>query len=295
MNKYMKIVLLILGIIGLILCFIWWYKERGWEPVVCIVAALSTVITLSYELNKKEGQSNNTIEIENNINSPVANNIETQNNYYIKKEEPKEDKKDYEISERDGNIRGIIIKQNKSDNTTYLTIQFGLFDPQFKFDTNIKYSGSEECFMPKNLGISIAGLENFCSVRYKITSSNELLISSEIYNIDGELTGKIIDNQFVLNKNKIYSWNSDETGFEVVDDKFEVIFSIDYIAPKTLAFQGLLYNEGEWRIIGDGDIFAADEKSKDLIIQKKKTLTPLFHYVGKDWESKRRIVKKGKQ
>ncbi len=81
MGITLKIVLLVLGILGFIGCIFWWYNEDGWEPKVATIGALSTVIVLIFNLSQQDSHTGSTI-IDKNVNSPVANKIETQNNYY---------------------------------------------------------------------------------------------------------------------------------------------------------------------------------------------------------------------
>lgn len=83
MSNTLKIILLLLGIIAFIGCIFWWIKEKGWEPKVATIGAFSTVIVLIFNLSQN-GESSGKIDIANNKNSPVANNIENQNNYYMR-------------------------------------------------------------------------------------------------------------------------------------------------------------------------------------------------------------------
>ncbi len=89
MSITLKIILLFLGVLALIGCVFWWHKEGGWEPKVATVGALSTILVLIFNLTQKNESSGNTISIEKNVNSPIANTIGTQNIYYGQ-ESPKE-------------------------------------------------------------------------------------------------------------------------------------------------------------------------------------------------------------
>lgn len=44
MGITLKIILLLLGLMVFIGCIFWWLNDRGWEPIIAGVGALSSVI-----------------------------------------------------------------------------------------------------------------------------------------------------------------------------------------------------------------------------------------------------------
>ncbi len=83
MSIAFKIVILVIYILAFAGCFFWWKKEGGWEPKVATLTMLATLALFIYDFSKdSRKQRRSSIAITENNNSPIANNIETQNNYY---------------------------------------------------------------------------------------------------------------------------------------------------------------------------------------------------------------------
>lgn len=190
---------------------------------------------------------------------------------------------DFWACEQDKNIRGIILKNIKTDKIKTLDVQIGVHEPGSIFTNNSNYSGEPICFIP---GADIF-FDNFCTLSYRISENNQLLFSSEIYDIDRCLVGKIIDNEFVLNANCQFTWNRDDLGFEVVDSDFDVVFTLDYQPPNLIAVQGVFYDKDKFLIINDRTIAPIKSNDSERLFNEKKRLKPLFEYFGRDWFGKR--------
>lgn len=68
---------------------------------------------------------------------------------------------------------------------------------------------------------------------YKIRNEKEgLFFEVKIFDKDEKLVGEINKDKFVLNKNNMFSWNQDDSAFEVVDNYGNVVFSVEVLPPK---------------------------------------------------------------
>jgi len=212
---------------------------------------------------------------------------------------------DYWECDQDKNIRGIIMPNIKGSigSNNEVVFLFG-FDNPIMLPVMLEKPNQSAC-----LFLSLTDFfKNYCSVKYKIAESR-LLLSAEIFDIDGCLAGKIVDNEFVLNKNCQFTWNSDDYGFEIIDSNFDVIFSINFEPPNKLSFQGIFY-DGEYFVVVPEPKYELSDTSKDehskllhhgpmavgvpkedkaTLEKMKKSLKPLFEYLGKDWFGKRKV------
>lgn len=84
----------------------------------------------------------------------------------------------------------------------------------------------------------------------------------------------------------------DDYGFEVVGKDFEVIFSIDFRPPRTLAIQGAFRFPDCFVVVNDMNMnvyFDSTVETRDSLKQELKSLKPMFEYFGKDWFRKRKV------
>jgi len=214
----------------------------------------------------------------------------------------------YEVCKQDGNIRGIIL--NNVGDVKKIKIQCSLSSKGLEY-AGTYIENQENCFMPivsmtkrGDKYVNEGKIEPNCSPTYRITPDGKLMISAKIWDAQGCLVAQIVENKFVLNKNCEYTWNMDKTGFEVVDGNFEVIFSMDFRPPDLIAVQGIFYDNQMgaqvigcrdrnlcpmgFEISGNHDGIALVERGDwEKIRKTKKTIKPLFKYIGKDWFGKR--------
>jgi len=207
--------------------------------------------------------------------------------------------------DQDKNIRGIIMPNVKGSigSNNEVEIRFG-FDNPIAIRMMLEKPNQTACLFPNLIDF----FKEYSSINYKIVESR-LLLSAEIHDIDGCLAAKIVDNQFLLNRNCEYSWNFDDYGFEIIDSNFDVIFSINFEPPNILSVQGIFY-AGECFIVIPEPVYNVSDASKDgysrlvrfgpvgvgvpkedkaTLEKMKKSLKPLFEYFGKGWEGKRKV------
>lgn len=135
----------------------------------------------------------------------------------------------------------------------------------------------------------LAWVKKFCSFKYRISEQGKLLITAKMYDTSGCIVGSIVDNEFLINVDCQFTWNMDETAFEVVGNDFIPVLSIEYVNPDILAIQGVFYDIDRYIIIGRGLIGSADINNKEMIDYGKKSIEAIFQYHGKDWFGKRKI------
>ena len=203
--------------------------------------------------------------------------------------------------EQDKNIRGIIIPGIKDGigSNNEMEFRFGFDNPMTLYRMMQKPDQST-CFFNHLPDL----FKNSCSISYKIVDSR-LLLSADIYDTEGHLAAQIKDNEFILNQDCVYTWNSDDYGFEVVDSNSDVIFSIDFNLPNILTVQGVFY-DGEYfvvvpepvgkankddldKLMHYGSAVGVPKEQKDTLEKMKKSLKPIFEYFGKDWFGKRKV------
>lgn len=128
----LKVILLILFIVSSVGSIFWWMKERGYAPLLALIGSLISIL-MWYLDNKKSSdtvdkikyQTNNIIK--ENHNSPIANNIEQQNNYYNNDSIPKNKKENktesqYNIGDIHGNDNTIIQGDNNKIDKRKITV-----------------------------------------------------------------------------------------------------------------------------------------------------------------------------
>jgi len=212
---------------------------------------------------------------------------------------------DYWECDQDKNIRGIIMSNIKGSIGTDNEIEFRFgFNNPIRLPIMLEKPNQTACLFPSLTDF----FKKYCSITYKIVQSR-LMLSADIYDIDGCLAAKISDNQFVLNRNCAYTWNFDDYGFEIIDSNFDVIFSLNFEPPNILSVQGVFY-DGEYFVVVPNPTFDGSETSnhehnklvrsgpiavgvpkedKATLEKMKKSLKPLFEYLGKDWFGKRKV------
>lgn len=185
---------------------------------------------------------------------------------------------------QDQNIRGIIFDDiyTKKNNEIYLLL--GLKGKQsWRIQSASGSSWREEpsCILP-------AGKMGYeCAVKYRITDQRKLLVSADLFDVNHCLVGKIFDNKFILNQDCTFTWNFDENGFEVVDHDFNVVFSLHYYPPEAIAIQGVFFSGGELLCINDNGIKHLKNENQIVINEARKTMKPMFEYLGRNWFGKR--------
>ncbi|MFP2997443.1 hypothetical protein ABN763_16110 [Spongiivirga sp. MCCC 1A20706] len=193
------------------------------------------------------------------------------------------DPPNYKKCDQDDNIRGIILSKQKNLKPGLMKISVGISDQSgILAPIPFNYNNESLCFFP------FQGLDRFCSLKYRISRDNRLLVSANIYDTNGCLVGKIDENLFVLNDSCQFTWNSDDFGFEVMDSDFDVVMTILFEPPDLIKVQGVINNLDKFVIIKDGGMSFIDKDSTEKLFLTKRKLQPVFEYLGEDWFGKRK-------
>lgn len=192
----------------------------------------------------------------------------------------------YEICEQDGNVRGIFLDKMDINNSKYLYFKMGLEEKV----TVLKYFLKE--FKDREYKCIFHGalspFDEDCNFKWRINENNQILFSIDIYDENNCLVGKVDESMFVLNKNCQFTWNSDKYGFEIVDNNFNVVVSFDYKSPSTISFQGYLYGDNGGFVVRNSTIAVMKNIDKEEWDDVRKSIKPLFEYLGDDWFGKRK-------
>ncbi|WP_299899408.1 hypothetical protein [uncultured Aquimarina sp.] len=190
----------------------------------------------------------------------------------------------YIVSNEDGNVRGILLDNAKLNEKGRISLSFGVADSDVKISTiPANYSDDFQClFIFKELDYN-------CNFRYRINSTDRLLISAKLYDKNGELIGIIEDNQFLLNKDNYFTWNFDLTGFEVIDKDFNVVLTFIYDFSNTLRFQGILRNKDGYVVVRDDGLIFVKKNQVERLNQEIRKIKPVFRYTGENWFGNRSL------
>ena len=188
----------------------------------------------------------------------------------------------YIISEEDNNIRGILLNKANLNSFGLMNLSYGVKDSK-------SIIGSIPRDYTANYVCLFGWFDEKCNFKYRINSTDRFLISAKIYNISEEVVGVIEDNQFILNKNNMFSWNFDDTAFEVIDSDFNVIMSFVYDSSNTIRFQGLVPDTKKIYVVKDNGFISFSKSNKEDVKRELEKLRPVFEYSGKDWFGRRKI------
>jgi hypothetical protein len=202
------------------------------------------------------------------------------------------DPPDYWYCEQDRNIRGFILPPEAGEDGE-INLVLG-FNNRTDISTNMNHIGNDT-----SIRFCLVDFreKNGCPLYFKIDKEHRVLISADIYDIDGCLAGKIVDNEFVLNKNCQFTWNLDDSAFEVVGSDFKVVFSIGFgqwfQRNPAIFVQGIFGTGDEFMILNDHTSSLhcqiIDKNDVSKLEEAKETLQPIFEYFGKDWFGKRKV------
>lgn len=125
-----------------------------------------------------------------------------------------------------------------------------------------------------------------CTFKLK-AADGKMFVSLKLFSITGEFIGEIVENQIVYNQNDTFSYNYDDTGFEIIDKNNNVLISIEHIDEQTISFQGIItYSNGKVIVFDDLRGPKPQSTSYDPIIDQEK-LKKHFVYTGNDYLGKR--------
>jgi hypothetical protein len=84
-----------------------------------------------------------------------------------------------------------------------------------------------------------AGISMHKFVTIHIGADNRVLFNVKIFNTEGNLVAEIINNFWRPSRNFIGKYNYDDTGFEVIDSKGNIVFNIDILGNNNIKIQGI--------------------------------------------------------
>ena len=120
--------------------------------------------------------------------------------------------------------------------------------------------------------------------------NSELMVNAKIFDRDMNLLVEIVNNKWRVNPHFKNKMNYDSKGFEIIDDKDAVVFSINIISETTIDLRGILFNGQNYLILTDNYIVRWDKKTFDNYkMSLPKEIKKIFVYTGKDWLGKRNI------
>jgi hypothetical protein len=166
-----------------------------------------------------------------------------------------------------------------------VTVIFGISSTNYVWEWN------------KNKFIEIGGMAGFDVVNLKIKNS-KVVLSVVANDYVGNWLAEIDQNYWRRNQSQISKFNYDSKGFEIINNKNKVCFSVDILPDNTIKIQGVFsfLNKGiilvahddalETFTIGTGgniqqNIFEQIDAASKVYIK------PLFSYSGEHWIGKR--------
>ena len=141
----------------------------------------------------------------------------------------------------------------------------------------------------------------------EFNEKNEVLFSIKIFDLQGNWIAEVEKNYWRPNKNFTGKFNYDENGFEVLDNKNQVVFNVDILENNKIFIQGVIPVPETKNIYlwgdnsGTGFPFLSQEeiqlynarKKSDYYLDLKKQIEyvkikQLFEYTTKDFLHKRK-------
>jgi len=167
------------------------------------------------------------------------------------------------------------------------------FKPTFQDSVMIKMGASPYKFSFKSLK---NGASRLCMVGQKDplqikTHNKKIQLSLMVYDLQGFLLAEIANNNWRPNKNYVGRFNYDDRGFEVEDNKGNVVVSIDITGDNQLVIQGIfpLKSEGVILVAGVKEFKILQmENPESALIAENVKMKELFEYTGEDWLHKRK-------
>lgn len=120
----------------------------------------------------------------------------------------------------------------------------------------------------------------------------KLKVSIKIYDLSGNWIADINNNNWIRNPNNTGYFNYDANGFEIIDNKGYVAFSIDFISRTEISVQGYLVNREGSKILAIGkagyitlDLPVTYSRLSDVV--KELDTKKIFDYSSVHWLGKR--------
>jgi hypothetical protein len=303
------------------------FIAKNWPSVLLLIAGILAVAG-SFISSTKDTQQKDSIERLGNENLNLSKEIHKLNilnediSEKVKKivtENNKTSAENLQLSQHSkeliSEVQHLIIKvdstttneaaENKKTGELFLT-----FNSEFKKRVSFKVGGNSFALTLDQIrnGAQIFASVNKDPLSIKVVN-NKLLISMRVFDIDGNLIAEIEDNFWRPNPNLTAKFNYDDHGFEVADNKGNIVVSINITATNEIEIQGIfaIKESKLFYIAGSNGFNLLSFKNPDMIalVYKKYNLTyedflnskiqqtnitQLFEYTGKNWLHKRKMA-----
>lgn len=113
---------------------------------------------------------------------------------------------------------------------------------------------------------------------------NELLVSTELFDIDGKLVGKIENSQWIINKNNYFTKKHDAHYLEIIDQFSVPVVQVEYTNSKSIEINGAFNTGNEIIFLRDGTIERMDispDGRKKIETEDKLTVIEKYKLIGK--------------
>jgi hypothetical protein len=175
---------------------------------------------------------------------------------------------------------------------------------------NVRLGGFNMGFSWQNLvsGINISSLLMTCnedSIPLSIRLKNgKIMLSCKFYNLNDEVVGEIMDNNWTLNPNSLFMRNFDDYAIEVIDNYGVIVMQVR-VEENNIIINGVVHCSNLVFICNEGSSYNLDKSPgakkhmieltgktfKDAYLEKGREIERIFVYSGDDWIGKRRVQK----
>lgn len=184
----------------------------------------------------------------------------------------------YEECYQDSNIRGEFFKiSNLMPNRS---ISFFLGNNLLTYDRS-RFSEENKCIPLNSFHI--------CTFQMRIVD-DEMLIDLTLFDENNKLIGLIKGNNFVLNEDCVFSYNLDRNGFEIVNQKYQVVFSMNRVARNIVSVKGIFVEGDKGLLVTDSYMtFFMPSRLNGSNPSDNTGITRMFEYAvdGEDWIGRR--------
>ena len=171
------------------------------------------------------------------------------------------------MNNQDKNIGGSLFTDLSVDSFLYV------------YDSNNGVIGGLNKEIPEDYSNSYGKDSKWYFLTFEINYKLDFIIDAEIYDESGCIVGEINRNIFTLNDECMFTYNKDDTAFEVIDNNNNVVFNLEIYKNKAL-----LINSPK----KDG-IQKFHRSYKTHTLTNRKSIKRIFQYCGEECFGKRAV------
>ena len=123
---------------------------------------------------------------------------------------------------------------------------------------------------------------------------NRLLVSTNIISSDGNFVGELVENEWRLNPNNMFTRNFDDNGLEIIDNNNIPVFQIDMIDNNNIRIGGIIRSGNKIAIVKNNDepyrLIRRDSFDIDQIKEYGSEVKKMFKYPISKHLKKRNMV-----